>query len=164
MDSLELTRKLHAKGVLTKEAALGVLRTRERLVKRALAAEADSFWRSLFALTKEAGLFQELVRGGKVHGSGFLSKMRQGHLTPARNPGAGWSDVGANLLKMLGVAGLSAAATTGASALLRHKRDRELKSEIANSYERMFEEYPRLREDNPDRVRTHFGVLARFAP
>ena len=161
MNSLELVRRLYQQGTLTKQAALDVLRTREHLVKQALAAEAARLWANLASLSKEAGwLGGEAGAAGKA---GLFDKLRRGGMTPAKDP-ARWSDVGANVLKMMGIAGLSAGATAGVSALLRHRRDSALKGDIERSYERMFDEFDSLKTLPPDVVKTHFGVLARFAP
>jgi hypothetical protein len=164
MNSLELTRRLYQEGTITKEAALDLLRVREKLIKQALAAEARQLWANLTSLMKEAGW---LGRGAAAAAkSGLFDKLRRGGLTPGADA-AKWSDVGANLLKMLGIAGLSASATAGAGALFRHRRDRALQTDIESSYQQMFDEYKELKALPPDqleRVRTHFGVLARFAP
>lgn len=161
MDSLELVRRLYQQGTLTKQAALGVLGARERLIKQALCAEAERLWANVASLSKEAGwLGGDAARAAKTS---LFDKLRRGGLTPANDP-AKWSDVGANLLKMVGIAGLSAGATAGVSALFRHRRDRELKSDIERSYRQMFDEFEGLKTLPPDVVKTHFGVLARFAP
>jgi hypothetical protein len=161
MTSLELARRLYQEGTFTKEAALDVLRARERLIKQALAAEAHKLWANLGRLSKEAGW---LGRGTAAAAkSGFFDKLRSGGLTP-RGEGGQWSDVGANLLKMLGIAGLSAGVTAGASALLRHRQDRALQGDIDRSYAKMFDEYEDLKRLPPEQVQRHFDVLARFAP
>jgi hypothetical protein len=160
MNSLELARRLYQEGTLTKEAALDVLRAREQLIKQALAAEAQKLWANL-GMNKQAGW---LGRGAAAAAkSGFFDKLRHGGLTP-RPDAANWSDVGANLLKMLGIAGLSAGVTAGASALLRHRQDRALKGDIERSYQQMFDEYEDLKRLPQDQVQKHFDVLARFAP
>ena len=168
MNSLELVRRLYQSGTLRKEAALDVLRAREHFIKQALKAEAEAYWQDVLGTTKEAGLFDRLRRGGgAVANSGLFNRLRHGALTPAKEPSATWSDVGSNLLKMMGVAGLSAGATAGIGALVKHKHDRALAGDIERSYETMFDEFPRLkevREKDPELVRTHFGVLAKFAP
>jgi hypothetical protein len=164
MTSLELVRHLYRKGVLSKEAALDVMRTRERLLKRAMAQEAEALWTSVLGTIKEASIFDRLGRTPKaVAKAGFFGKLRQGGPTPAAQP-ASWSDVGANLLKMLGIAGLSAAATAGGSAFLKHRRDQRLEQDIQHSYKKMFDEYPRLQEVDPAKVRARFDVIAKFAP
>jgi len=165
MNSLELTRRLYQNGTVTKEAALELLRAREQLFKQALAAEAQKLWGNLASLSKEAGW---LGRGAAATAkAGFFDKLRRGGLTPGADA-AKWSDVGANLLKMLGIAGLSAGATAGAGALLRHRRDRSLRADIDRSYQDLLEEYKAELKQMPpeerERVPTHFGVLARFAP
>lgn len=164
MNSLELVRRLYQEGTLTKEAALDLVRARERLVKQALRAEATRLWANIASLSKEAGF----LGGGPAAGGrmGFFDRLRRGGLTPAKssaNP-VEWGDVGANLLKMVGIAGLSAGATAGVGALLRHRRDKALQGDIERSYEQMFNEFDKLKSLPPEVVKTHFGVLARFAP
>jgi hypothetical protein len=153
-------------GRLSKEAALDVLRVRERLIKKALATEAAELCDRI--LQKEAGFFGRLTGGAKTvakGGSGLWSRLRRGGLTPQQGGGATtWSDVGSNLLKMLGVAGLSAGATAGATALWRHRKDQALKGDIERSYKQMFTEFPDLETAPPERVRAHFGVVTRVAP
>lgn len=70
---------------------------------------------------------------------------------------------------MLGLAGLTAGATAGVGAVMRHSRDKKVKSQIQDSYHQMFNEVPRLKEyhDDPahrDTVERNFGILAQFAP
>jgi hypothetical protein len=165
MTSLDMVRHLYRRGVFAKQAALDVMHVREGLLKRALAKEADRFCTNVLALTKEASIFDGLGRAPKAaaKAEGLFAKFRHGGPTPAKEP-ASWSDVGANLAKMLGIAGLSAAATAGGSALLKHRRDGRLQQDIEHSYKKMFEEFPRLAEVDPGKVRSRFDVLAKFAP
>jgi len=180
MTSLELVRELYRRGTLTKEAGVALLKKRESIIKQAMSRESTLLFRNLFSMSKEAGLgegFRSLMGKGKevaqkaegLSGPGFFSKLRIGGATPAGGdkPMSHWGDVGANLLKMIGIATLSAGATAGVSSLLKAKTDRELRKDIEQSYSKMFTEYPRLNEieeSHPGKVRAHFGVLAKFAP
>jgi hypothetical protein len=146
MDSLELTRELYKKGYLSKQASMEVLRERDKLVKTALRHEAIAFF-------KEAGI------------GSFLKKFKSGGKTPApEKPRTGWSDVGANLTKILALAGLTSASAAGIDAFKDHRRDKKLRAEVERSYGQMSSEYPRLREMNQKKVRNNFQVLARYAP
>lgn len=169
MTSLELVRSLHQGGQLTKEAAIGILRTREQIIKQAKATAANDFVLSILMLDKSAGMLDMVSRGGRAARgaiSGLASKLTSGGLTPPK-PNAtptGWSDVGSNLLKMTGIAGLLAGATAGGEAYLRHRKDKRLQGDIEQSYKAMFDEQPRLTESDQSKVRTYFGVLAKYAP
>lgn len=152
MNSIELTRALHRKGYLSKEAAIKALKERDKLVKEALFRESLIFF-------KEAGIRD------------FLGKLRIGGKTPEAigkagniKPGPGWTDVGANLTKILALAGLTSASAAGIHAIQGHHRDKKLQGEIADSYVQMKREFPRIQEMDQDKVRSHFEVLSRYAP
>jgi len=150
MTSLELLAECQRRGYLSKEAAADVLRTREMLVKKAMKGAARD-------------LFSALRKAKPPKKPGFMDKMRIGALT--KNEGdRGWTDVAANLAKMMALAGMTAGATAGIGGLIRHSQDRKLKGEIDTSYQEIFKEYPVLKEFPRDVVQRHFGVLARYAP
>ncbi len=146
MNSIELTRELYKKGYLSKKAAVRTLRERDKLVKEALFRESYAFF-------KEAGLMD------------FFRKFTVGGKTPiGKGTQTGWSDVGGNLTKILALAGLTSASAAGISAVSQYRRDKKLKGEVAQSYAAMKKEYPRIKEMDQEKVRNHFGVLARYAP
>jgi len=149
---------------MSKEAAAEVLQQRERLIKKEMGKYASRLFQSM------RGLPRKEPSGGL---GGFFEKLKVGGRTPPPpikgDPPetAGWSDVAANLGKMMALAGMTAGATAGIGGLMRHSRDKKLKTEIDMSYKQMFKEHPvlkELEEDDPGRVRRHFGVLARYAP
>lgn len=159
--SLELIAECQQRGFLSKEAAADVLEKREKIIKQAMFGRARKLIgsvKSQDAPAKAGGLLSKLRVGGQTGRVG-----KDGQATA----GAGWSDVAANLGKMMALAGLTAGATTGAGALIRHSKDKKLRGEIDRSYKTMFKEHPGLNdieEHDPGRVRRHFGVLARYAP
>lgn len=165
--SLRLIAKCQQQGLLSKEAAAEVLEAREELIKEAMRKHAGNMFSAL------------LRRSGRRAGpplppppkTGILDKLKTGGRTPGSTrpdtPDTGWSDVIANLGKMMAVAGLAAGATSGVGHAIRHSKDKKLKAEVQKSYHQMFKEHPGLRdveEHEPGRVRRHFGVLARYAP
>ena len=163
--SMQLIAECQRRGLLDKTAAADLLRQREHLIKQAMKKHAGSFFRALRKAPPP--------RGAQQVGKGFWAKLKVGGKTPGRmgkdgpQEVAGWSDVAANLGKMMALAGLTAGATAGIGGLMRHSRDRKLKVEIDRSYKQMFKEHPQLKEledEDPGRVRRHFGVLARYAP
>lgn len=156
MTSLELLAECQRQGYLSKEAAAEVLEIRERLIKRAMRGAALKWLRGV-----------RRTPPPPAKAPGFIEKMRHGGQTlGSRQPTAdvGWSDVAANLAKMMALAGMTAGATAGIGGLIRHSQDKKLKKEIESSYGKMFTEYPKLKEMDRGRVQRHFGVLARYAP
>lgn len=153
MNSVELTRHLHRQGYLSKEAAVAVLKERDKLIKEALFVEAATFF-------KKAGLVGDGIRG-------VMAKLRRGGKTPLPakvHDRPGWSDVGSNLTKILALAGLTSASMAGIQSLSDLRRDKKLQSEIQASYKAMKKEHPRIAEMDPTRVRSNFAVLSRYAP
>jgi hypothetical protein len=79
-----------------------------------------------------------------------------------------WPQVTGNLIRLLaGGAVLGGGLTAGSSAvsgLVKHRKDKSLKSDIETAYPKMLEEYPKLQEMDRGKVSRHFGVLARYAP
>ncbi|RKX67349.1 MAG: hypothetical protein DRP42_00695 [Tenericutes bacterium] len=147
MTSVDLVRSLYKQGYLSKEAAVGVLKSRDGLIKTALYNESYEF----FKLAKWGleGFKKILGKGGKTGGG---------------KPATAWSDVGGNLVKIMALAGLTSAGVAGAGAIAAHGRNKKLKKEIASSYTVMKKEYPRITEMDQGKVRNHFGVLAQYAP
>ena len=173
MNSIELTRKLFAEGYMSKEASIEVLKARDKIINEALYKEATAFFK-----TAGIGNILRRWRGGPATlgtsaqkaNSGFWGKMQAGGKTPMRTDaegkriGAGWSDVGANMVKILALAGLTSAGAAGIDAVQRHRKDRNLQSEIERSYVTMQKTFPRIAEMDQANVRNHFEVLSRYAP
>jgi hypothetical protein len=172
-NSLRLLVECHQRGLLSKEAAEQVNKTRQRLIRRALRKHAAAFFQSLVdaPVIKEAGIGEFLFRRKVVPPApmGLFDKLRAGGLTGGQ-PGKGTanlSDVAANLAKMMAAAGLVAGTTHGIGALMSHSREKKVQEAIASSYQRMFDEVPELREteeEHPGTVNRSFGILAKFAP
>jgi hypothetical protein len=159
LSSLELIAACQREGLLSKEAAVSVLRTRDRLLKQAISKEANSLFKSLRRVpagvesavkpAEKAGFFKNLLTGGRTG-------------TPQA---AAWSDVTANLAKMMALAGMTAGATAGLGAIMRHSRDSKLQGELQGSYKTMMQDNPELaRPEVRENTRKYFEVLARFAP
>jgi hypothetical protein len=170
--SLRLVVECQRKGLLSKEAAAKVLERRDALIKSAMRRAAEALVASICDADeiKEAGPADFLRKGigGAEEGGGFLSKLRKGGLTSSPG-GHGWSDVAGNLGKMMALAGLTAGATTGVGAIMRHSRDKKLSKQIQQSYTQMFDEEPKLKElrEDPERrgvIERNFGIMAQFAP
>jgi hypothetical protein len=175
--SLQLIAACQQQGLISKEASADLLRQRDQLIKQAMKKHAGNFFKSLKALGGKASKGGRELPTAAPKGNSFLAKFRHAGRTPAKTIDdmgkavpAGrpeWSDVAANLGKMMALAGMTAGATAGIGGLLRNSKDKKLKREIDISYKQMFKEHPRLKdleEDDPGRVRRHFGVLARYAP
>ena len=168
--SLQLIQECQQRGLLSKEAAAEVLEQREHLIKTALKKQAAGFFSAIRGAARGGGTLRS---GGEEASRGILSKLRTGGLTPPVGPKGSptgtveWSDVAANLGKMLALAGLTAGATAGVGGIIRHSKDKKLRQEIDRSYKMMFKEHPRLRdlkEDRPGTVERNFGILAKYAP
>lgn len=157
LSSLELLIACQQQGLLSKEAAAAVVRVRQRMIKEAMSKYAIN----LFKLRKVPSTV-ESAKATKA--GGFFSKLRTGGVTGAKES-AGWSDVTANLAKMMTLAGMTAGATAGLGALMHHSQDKRLDAEVQNSYKTIMQENPNLaRPEVRDDVRKYFGVIARFAP
>lgn len=168
MSSLRLVIECHQRGLLTKEAAESVLERRNALIRTAMRKVAGDLVSAIRNLeveetTKEAaGGFLGAARGG---GGGFLSKLKSGGISR----GGSWGDVTSNLAKMMALAGLTAGATSGVSALMHHSRDKKLRGRVQDSYKQMFTEFPELNEmkESPEgsrMIERNFGILAEVAP
>lgn len=162
--SLQLIAECQQRGLLSKEASSQLLEQREQMIKNAMKKAA-------------AGMFGKLLRRKQPLpvpappvGKGILGKLKHGGRTPevpGKSPVAGWSDVIANLGKMMALAGMTAGATAGVGGLINRSRGKKLRGEIDRSYLKMFKEHPQLKdleEEKPGIARRHFGVLARYAP
>ena len=170
MDSLELTRKLYKEGYLSKEAAVATLRERDRLIKEALFVESANFFKLAIKLPSWLG-GRPLPGGAPKRELGFFSRLGRGGKTPVKGAppdeplkgSAGWSDVGANLTKILALAGLTSASAAGFGAISQARRDKQLQEEIETSYKLMKRQH-RINEMDQKKVRSHFEVLSRYAP
>jgi hypothetical protein len=163
MNSLQLTIICHQRGLLSKEAMVEVLRTREQLINQALRKEAASIFSRMGRAINPAN------PKGAV--GGFFGKFKQGRLTgksgKAPVGGSGWSDALSNIGKLTALAGMTAGAGAGIHAVARHSKDKKLRGMVQQSYDQMFTGDPdlaQLREQHPDKVRQSFGILAQYAP
>jgi len=161
--SLQLIAECQRRGLITKEAAADLLRSREQIIKQAMRKQAgglfDVLRKAKPVVAPKMGLMDKLKVGGMTGGKAG----RDG----AAASTAQWNDVAANLGKMMALAGLTAGASAGIGGIMRHSKDKKLRKEIDSSYGKMFDEHPGLKdieEEDPGRVRRHFGVLARYAP
>lgn len=137
MDSLELTRHLHKNGLLTKEAAIRILKQRDGLIKKAVERHAEELFKT--AAGGSAGKVPS--RGGRT----LFTKSLQ------------------NLLPIAGLAGLAALGSAAAKFVATSAADTKLRMEVQKSYGKMFEQYPELK-DYKDEATQHFNIIAKFAP
>lgn len=151
--SLALIGKLQRRNLLSKEAAAKVLAQREELLNRAIEKQAGV---TFDAIRRAAGAVKDAP-------GNFLAKFRQGGRT---DPSGGWSDVTSNLGKMLALAGLTTAATTGTSALVNKIHESKLNKRIEKSYSSLLkdEDIQEREKVNPGHTAAAFGILSRFAP
>jgi hypothetical protein len=185
LSSLELARRCHAKGLLSKEAMDDVLRIRRRLYKKAMEEKAAGFFGTFGKRVIDAGK----AVGGKA--SSFMDDLK-GQLGFAGMTGAkpaihtprtaptfeeigtiakdlpkspkSWAEFTGDLGKMLALGAGLQGAGMGVAGLMRHSRDKEVKRDIEKSYKDMFAETPTLANLDPQKVTRHFDVLARYAP
>lgn len=166
--SLQLIAECQQRGLISKEAAAELLSEREELLKQAMKGAAKKMFGALRSAKSPAAEAAEAAAAAPAVGKRMRDKMSVGGLTGVGKGGvAQWNDVAANLGKMMALAGLTAGATAGIGGVMRHSKDKKLRKEIDRSYNKMFIEHPRLKdieEQDPGRVRRHFGVLARYAP
>lgn len=161
MSSLRLVVEAHRTGLLTKEGADEVLAQRNDLIQKAMRKVAHE----LVASIRVAGEVKEAGFGDFTNR--LLGKGKEVAQKATESPG--WKEVGANLGKMLGLAGLTAGATAGVGAIIRHSRDKKVKGQIQSSYHEMFEQEPKLKEMSNDPhqrsvIERNFGILSQFAP
>lgn len=189
--SLKLVVECHRRGLLSKEAAARVINQRNDMIGVAMRKVAHDLVVSILSAdpiddaTKTAGFgdfidnFRRPAAKVVTKAEGFMDKLRKGGLTGGgkvtdaagnvSHAAHGWSDVGLNLTKMLGLAGLTAGATAGVGAVMRHGRDKKLQAQIQDSYHEMFNQVPKLKEyqEDPEHkgsVERNFGIIAQFAP
>lgn len=174
--SLDLIAECQRRGMLSKEAAARLIRQREDIIEAAMRKQAALLVEAMRnapdpdELDKAAGIFDfGRARSAAKKSEGFLSKLKSGGLTGGGKGGGptGWDDVGLNLTKMLGLAGLTAGASAGIGGILRHRRDKKMQGDIEASYREMYNQNPRLKEideQHPGKVEQRFGMLAKFAP
>jgi hypothetical protein len=184
-DSADLAKKLHEQGILSKEGKEKALAIRRKLYKKALEKQASGVfdWVLDRGRALASNFSQPSLRVAKtpVHPPGsVISKVdpKTGVITHIpiggqRIEGAeklpiSWEDMVGNIAKMtiLG-AGIGSAQMGVSKAINRISNNRDeaiLKQDLATSFGQMFEEQPALKTSDPDRVRRHFDVLAKYAP
>lgn len=158
MDSIKLAARCYNKGLLSKEAMIEVLKTRDRLIKEAISLRMGSRY---------------LGKGAKG-GEGFMGRLKSslgmGGVERASKGAGGtpepleWSQAVGNLVKLLGAGAALQGGAAGVGGIIKHRKDKELKGQIQESYGKMMKEYPKLQEKDRGKVSRHFGVLARYAP
>jgi len=152
LSSLRLIVECEHKGLLSKEAAVSLLKTRDKIIKDAMAKEASN----IFKMRRAASKVQKPMS--------LIERILKGSATGTRE-NAGWSDVAGNLMKMMVLAGATAGIASGTGALIRHSKDRKLQKAVQQSYKQVIELDPELaRTENRTKTRQMFGVLAKLAP
>lgn len=146
MNSVEITRYLYKKNYISKEAAMRILKSRNDLVKTA----TENMTNEIFGFKKEA----IWPLSGKPPAAGAA---------PPKPVPTSIKGPMKNILPLLGLAGLIAIGTTGAKVGLGTLSDIKLKQQVHESYGKMFQEYPELKEEKP-RATKFFNMMARFAP
>lgn len=147
--SLEMIQHCRSIGIMRKEASDKLLARRERLIKQAIKRSA---FRMFSRAVKEAPK------------PGILARLTSPSLAGRRGGPSEWTDVGLNLAKMMGLAAATAGTTHGIYAAGKAISGKKLEKQISRSYSEMLEEYPRLKDEEPEKVRRPFGLLARIAP
>lgn len=155
--SLKMLVNFQQAGVLSKEAATDVLRKREDLLK--------------VAMEKQGSLLSDLAK--KIRPApppppeGFLSKLRSGGMTGGNE--RGWSDVAANMGKLLALAGLTAGTLTGADLGAEYIRNRRRDAALGRSFEEV-SQHPDIVDWKANHgytdedVQRNFNILSRYAP
>lgn len=162
LSSLELLERCHEKGMISKEAYDRLHAHRKELIKEAVGR----------LMPRLLGLSKAPVE--KAAPKGFLGNLKdaigRGGITPPKgakgdvSDAAGWGDVTGNLGKVLMLAGLTAGGLTGIGAAGGAIKRGLMNKQIDKAYKEMFNEFPELKDRNPNVVRSHFGVLRKFAP
>lgn len=161
MDSIKLAAACYNKGLLSKEATIEVLKTRDRLIKEAISLRMGS-------------MFANKAAKGAEKGEGFLGRLK-GSLGMGNVEKAGvgtknapepmeWSQTIGNLVKLLGAGAALQGGAMGVGAIIKHRKDKDLQGQIESSYDKMMDVQPALKGVDPGMVSRHFGVLARYAP
>lgn len=152
--SLELLVELVNNGTLSKEAGEEVLAVRERLIRDRMVKLAAG------------NMGKRIMSAGSGAYDAIKSRLGHGGLSPSSAGTPGWPDVGTNITKMLGLATLTAAASSGIGGYMKKRKDKSMQKDLESSYTQMFDTEKRLNEGDhaPEDIRRHFGILARFAP
>ena len=159
LSSLDLIIACQQRGYLSKEASASVLRVRQQLIKKAMGKYAINVFKAFRSAPSTT------ASAVKTKGSGgLLSKFRSGSRTGAPDSAA-WSDVTANLAKMMALAGMTAGATAGLGAFMSHRSQKKKDDAIAQSYKEIIKDVAELSApDAKKNTQRNFGVLARYAP
>jgi len=154
VNAVEVTRKLYQDGILSKEAAVRVLKTHRRLVKEATIDLTDQ----IFGFNKYAGMF--------IGDEEKLKKLFQQSAKEMASSGGKSVLFGKsvkNLLPILGVAGLAALGTGLAHATTSAIHDLGTKKALGKSRQNVFKEFPELKEEKP-KTNKYFDMIAKYAP
>ncbi|MHC4644897.1 MAG: hypothetical protein ACYTBJ_05315 [Planctomycetota bacterium] len=155
MNSLELVRHLHDFGMIRKEAAVRVLRKRDKLIK---AAMVD--------LTNEYFFEKQAILGFGGETKKYTTHANKATLQAMRGAPKGGILAGAsarNIAPLLGLAGLVALGTTAAKVGLGTLSDLKTKKQLGTSYKGLFKEYPEFKE-NKGQVTKYFQMMSKYAP
>lgn len=148
MNSLDLIRDLHSRGLLRKEAAVRIVSKRNTLLKQAMILETERY----FGFRKEAGILD------------FLHGSKPAAAAATRVPESlSFGKSMRNIAPLLALAGLVTVGSTAAKVGLGALGDLKTKNELDRSYGGMFNEFPDLSEDRPQATK-YFDMMAKYAP
>lgn len=167
MDSLKMIGELEARGVLTKQAGHRLRLQRQTMIRNELVKEAGKLGRLLSdakdAFVNKGHAFANKGMGAADRTLGPAMYRLSRERTDAGGS-LGMGHAGANILKLMALAGMATGASAGINAGINHSRDKKLNGEIENSYGQLLAENPDLAKRDPELVRKHFEVLSRYAP
>lgn len=152
LSSLEMIERCEQRGFLSKEAAAEIRTVRKELIKQAVK-------KGFLDLFQKAKAMPEPVKA-----KGWFEKLREPAMHPDKGQKKVWGDVTSNLAKMLGLAGLTAGAAGGLNLGVHRMAQGRQRQMIEDSYKKIYDEEPGLHTIDPEKVRRHFGVIARYAP
>jgi len=150
MNSLEVTRHLHQSGLISKEAALRILKKRSDLIKTAMVDMTNRY----FGFDKYAFPF-----GGKGQGAAAASGAAGQTAKATRT----WMQPLKNIAPLLGLAGLITLGSTAAKVGLGALGDLKMREDLDKSYANVFQEFPELNESK-GQASKYFSMMSKYAP
>ena len=159
MNSLEMTRHLHAYGFMRKEATVRLIRKRNELLKTAMI----DYTKLYFGFTKEA-IFG-FGGGGTVKGAKDPVALAAAAAEKAAlgRPTVSMGRSLRNIAPLLGLAALVTAGSSAAKVGLGLLGDMKTRKELEDSYAGIFQEYPDLKESK-SQTSKYFDMMAKYAP